>query len=349
VTEVWYATREMVMGAPDVKETAYAAPEIDRALGSASEVVEKETHRRFYPRLGVEGFDWPQPYSRSWRLWLDGREVISVDSIVSGGVALAEDEFLLRRSDGRDEPPYTHIEIDLSRGGAWSAGSTHQNAIQITGLWGYRNDEKPAGALAAAITTTAQTQITVSNAAAIGVGSLIRIDDERMIVTEKRLTDTGQDLGTSLTASGADVIFAIDDASGFTPREVILVDAERMLIVDIAGNNLIVKRAVDGSTLAAHSTADIYALRSLTVERGVLGTTAATHLNAAPIARHEPPSLVRDLTIALALNQPLQESSGYARTSGSGENAREFAGRSLAQLRRDCVEAHGRRMRARAV
>ena len=79
---------------------------------------------------------------------------------------------------------------------------------------------------------------------------------------------TAQQNNVTISASG----------SGFNVGEVILVDSERMLIVDIAGNYLTVKRAWDGSVLAIHSTgADIYTLRLLTVTRGALGTTAGTH------------------------------------------------------------------------
>ncbi|WP_062434976.1 hypothetical protein [Herbidospora daliensis] len=348
MTEVWYVTREAVVAAPDIKETAQANAQVGRAIETSSRTVEALCHRRFYPLREVRAFDWPQPYSRSWRLWLDGNELLEAHSITSGGVTLAPSEYLLRRSDGR-EGPATHIEIDLSQGGAWSAGSTHQRAILIDGTWGSWSAAVLAGSLAGAVATTDGTQITVANGSGVGVGDLLRVDDERMIVTDRRLADTGQDLGTALTASAADTMFAVADGAVFAPGEVLLIDAERMMVLDVAGDNLVVKRAFDGSVLAAHSTADIYAPRSLTVARGVLGTTAATHASATPIARHTPPPLVRDLSLAGAVNQLLQESSGYARTSGSGENAKEYGGRGLAKLREDCIRAHGRRLRARAI
>ena len=49
-----------------------------------------------------------------------------------------------------------------------------------------------------------------------------------------------------------------------------------MLITDIAGNNLIVKRQKSGSTLAAHTGSTIYAPRQVTITRGDLGTTAGS-------------------------------------------------------------------------
>ncbi len=95
-----------------------------------------------------------------------------------------------------------------------------------------------------------------------------------------------------------------------------------MLITDIAGNVLTVKRAWDGSVLATHVGATVYAPRLLTVVRGVLGTAAATHLNGAAVAVHAVPGLVRELAVAEALNLFLQESAGYARTVGEGDSLR---------------------------
>lgn len=172
-----------------------------------------------------------------------------------------------------------------------------------------------------------------------------------MIVTGKTLSDTGQDLGgPGLAAQANAVTVPVTTGSAYAVDEVILVDAERMLITDIAGNNLVVKRAWDGSVLAAHASgADIYAPRTLTVRRGVLGTEAAAHGQGEEIARHEVPGLITDLCVALALNQTLQEGSGYARVSGSGENQKEFTGRGIRLIRDDAVRAYARRARARAV
>jgi hypothetical protein len=132
--------------------------------------------------------------------------------------------------------------------------------------------------------------------------------------------------------------------------EVILIDSERMLVVDVAGTVLTVKRAWDGSVLATHANpSDIYAPRTLTVVRGDLGTTAATHSTALTIYRHLVPGLVRDLAIAEAMSTLLQEGSGYARTAGSGENEREVSGRGVKGLRDDVYWAFGRKARKSAI
>jgi len=123
-----------------------------------------------------------------------------------------------------------------------------------------------------------------------------------------------------------------------------------MRVDDIAGNTLVVTRAWDGSTIAAHSVgATVYAPRMLTVQRAALGTTAATHLTSASVYRWDPPGPVRQLCVAEALTDLLQGRSGYARTAGAGENEREATGRGLKDLRERVYVSHGRKARTRAV
>jgi hypothetical protein len=136
----------------------------------------------------------------------------------------------------------------------------------------------------------------------------------------------------------------------FAAGETILIDGERMRVDDIAGNTLVVTRAWDGSTIAAHSVgATIYAPRTLTVERGALGTTAATHSSSAAVYRWDAPGPVRQLCVAEAITSLLQGRSGYARTAGTGENEREATGRGLSELRERVYLSHGRKARHRGV
>lgn len=346
---IWYATLEDVKRALDVAETARSNGQVSRVIDSASRSVEGLLKRRFYPQTGTRTKDWPNhQYARAWRLWLDKDELVSVSTLVAGGVTVpAADYFLEPANDG---PPFTHIEIDLDSSSAFAAAGTHQRAISITGVFGHSADEDPAGALAAAIGTTTATTINVTDSEAIGVGDIIKIDNERMIVTGKSMLDTAQNIGGNLTAAVNDVTVAVTTGSAYHVDETILVDSERMLIVDIAGNNLTVKRAWDGSVLAAHTApADIYAPRTLTVTRGAVGTTAATHADATAITRHAVPSLVRDLTIAEAISTLQQETAGYARTAGSGDSEILVGGRGLADIRAQAKAAYGRSARSRAV
>jgi hypothetical protein len=347
-----YASREDVKRALDSKHTARDDAQIDRALEAGRYAVERCTNRVFFPWTGTRYFDWPNhQLARSWRLWLDSNELVSVSALTSGGTTISSSDYFLRRSDNRDEAPYTHIEIDLDSTAAFSAGDTHQRSVAITGVFGYTADQVSAGLLAEALDDS-ETGVDVTNSAAIGVGHIIKVDSERMIVTDKAMLDTLVDIdaGDSLTASTADVSITMSTTTGAPVKdEVILIDSERMLVVDVASTVLTVIRAWDGTTLATHAgSASIFAPRTLTVQRGALGTTAASHSTSTAVFRHAVPGLIRELTIAEALNTLLQETAGYGRPSGQGENSRT-PGQGLQGLREQAYQAFGRKARKKAV
>ncbi|MEU8756214.1 hypothetical protein AB0C88_37580 [Streptomyces chartreusis] len=354
---VWYATRESVMRALDSKLTARNAGQIDRALESASRDVESLCHRVFYPEIDTRYFDWPDSqYGTPWRLWLDDSELVSLTSLSSGGVAIDLADVLLEPN--RSGPPYNRIELNTGTSAAFGGGSTHQRDVTATGLWaGCALTETTIGALTAAVATTTATSLTVNAAASaeLGIGSVLRVDSERMLVTGRTMTDAGQNVGGSgLTAQQNSVTLAVSDGTAFAVDEILLVESERMLIVDIAGNNLTVIRAWDGSVLAAHTAGtDIYAARTLTVRRSALGTTAATHVDASQVVRWDPPGLVKDLVIAEAMNRVTNEQAGYARTrratGGLSSGNQTLAARDLPALREQVYDAHARKGRTRGV
>jgi len=348
----FYATREEIKAELDVRETARSNTRIDRALADATEAVHGLTHRVFYPVVETRRFDWPpRAGATPWILRLDSNELISVTSLTSGGTAIAPGDYLLRRADDRAEPPYTRIEINLGSDASFGGGDTYQQDIAVTGLFGYRNDETSVGTLAAPVVSTTATTITVDGpaSAALGVGSLLRIDDERMVVTGRSQLDTGQGFGDSMNKDNSDVSIGAANGGAYAVGEVILRDSERMLITEIAGNTISVIRAWDGSVLAAHADSAIYAPRILTVARGALGTTAATHTSGTAVQQWQAPGPVRQLCVAEALVDLLQGRSGYARTAGSGENERETSGKGLADLRARVYTSHGRKARMRSV
>lgn len=350
-----YTTRESVKAALDVAETARNNTQIDRAIDAGADSIWGLTRRKFYPTLATRKFDWPNfQLARPWRLWLDSNELISATSVVSGGVTIPPSNYLLRRSDDVQAPPYTFIEINLGTSSSWSGGvTTPQQSIVITGVWGSAGattDEASAGTTAAAVIDANVNSVDVGDSAAVGVGDLLRIDTERVQVTGKQMLTTTQTLSGNLTALASNTLVGVTNGALFAIGETVLIDAERMLVEDIAGNSLVVQRGWDGSVLAAHTAAAVvYAPRRLIVRRGVLGTTAAAHLIAASIWRHEAPPLIRELNLAEAVTTLLQESSGWARTAGAGDNVRESTGKGLADLRAQVVATYGRKARTVAI
>lgn len=349
---IWYATREDVMRAVDSKETARNAAQIDRGLEAASRSIEALCHRTFYPVAATRYFDWPNSQRAApWRLWLDANELVTVTAVTSGGTAISTADVLLEPN--AYGPPYNRLELNIGSDAAFGGGSTHQRDIAVTGLYGYRDDETQVGTTAEALDSS-ETGMDVDGAtsAAIGVGSILRVDSERMTVTDRAMLDTGQNLGGNLDAKASTVTVPVASGAAFARDEVVLIDAERMLIVDIAGNNLIVKRGWDGSVLAAHTTgADVYAPRTLTVRRGALGTTAASHNTAAAVYRWDPPGPVQTLAIAEVLNTMGLEQASYSVVLRAGETGGERSRdlRGLQALRAQVYASHGRKARLRGV
>lgn len=344
----WYTTREVVKAAADNKAAAVSDAQIDRLIDASSRHVERLCHRNFAPWTGTRYFAWPTLDGTTFAtgLYLGESALISLTSITSDGDTISpSDVFLEPNADG---PPYTRLELDERTTASFSGGAAQRN-IAVTGLFGYQNDEIPAGAATVALSPT-DTTLTVTNGAATNVGATLRIDSERLTVVGKTHVDTGADLAGDLAAQANAVTLTLTGDIGAQTGETLLVDGERMLVVDAAGTSVTVTRSVDGSTLAAHALgASVRAFRSLGVTRAALGTTAAAHADDAPIQRWLPPALVESLTIAETLNGLSQESSAYARVLGSGDNQREARGAGLMSLRKDTYDTHGRKARHWAV
>lgn len=346
---VWYCTREDVKSALDFAETARNNLRVDRAIEAASRSLEGLTLRKFYPQLATRTFDWPdRSGSRPWRLWLNRDELVSVTTLTAAGVAIAAADFFLRPDTG---PPFTHVEIDLASAASFSAAGTHQRAISITGEYGYRADVERVGALTAQLAADLNASASMSwDTSDIGVGDLLKIDSEWMTVSSRSMVDTTQNTGGALTASMADVTVPVTNGASFIADAVLLIDSERMLVVDVAGNNLTVKRAYDGTVLAAHNSGvDIYTLTGAALTRAQLGTTLAVHASGAVVYRLLVPGPIRALCVAESINTLQQESSGYGQVVGAGDNARDAAGAGLEGLRADVRKTYGRRARVRSV
>jgi hypothetical protein len=354
MTGIFYATREDVRSALSSASTARSDAQIDRAIETGSRAVDDLCQRDFAPVLDTRYFDWPSPARpRAWRLWLDRNEVISVDSLTTAGVVIPDTDYYLEPVNAG--PPYNRIETRLDRPSAFQAGSTHQRAIGVTGLFGYQDTAAPAGTLTAGITSTTQTSISVSDPATVGVGALLRVGDERLIVTDKTIGDTGQTLAADLAAKKDVVLVGVQDGTSFHRGDTITIGPETMLVRAVAGNQLTVDRAYDSTLLAAHTAGDaIWAATALTVTRAAAGTTAATAASGAAVTVWVPPAQARTLTIAEAMAELLQEQAGYARTvraqAGTGVRSVAAVSSELVTLRQQVAASRlCRKVRTRAV
>lgn len=354
---VVYATREEVQDAFDVREAAHRSAQIDRAILSASDDIDGWLNRHKHglaPVRATRYFDWPgNNYSSAQRIWFDENELISAEVITAGPAAMTPGDYFLEPVNSG--PPFTYVEINRNSSGSFSNLGTAQRAVSITGLWGYTDDQLPAGTLAGALNAS-QTSVNISDGSVIGVGSLILVGTERMNVVGKTGLDTTYSLTADLTGLSSARTVGIPPGAEFSIGETIIVGAERMRIIDRTNDSLTVLRGYDGSVLDDHTTGDdIYALRTLTVERGARGTTAASHDLGDPITRWDVPDLVRALCVAEAITRLEQEFSAYGARVYSDEAERDssgtevVAGRGLTDIRKSAARRYKRKFRKRAV
>jgi hypothetical protein len=346
----WYATVEDVSRALGAKSTAYADHDLRRAVEAGSADVDDVVQwisGAFRPIRKTIYREWPPRQTTDYyRLWLDANPLLSVEALTSGGATIAPADFFLEPQEYG--PPYTRIEIDRGSSASFSyTDATPQRAVGILGLWGLGDDRAAAGALAGGIDDSVTT-IVVTDGSSIGTGEHLVIEDERLEVTARGWSSADVLDAAGLAESKAATTVPLVSGTVFAD-ELLLVDGERMRVVDVAGTTAVVRRAQDGSVLAAHAgAAVVYARRSLTVVRGARGTTAAAHPDTTAIERHVVPGDANALCVASALVTHLQETTAYAREIGA-QGATTKIGEGLDKLREQVAANYGRQCRMRVV
>lgn len=380
VTTPCYCSREDAQRAISFHDglTSQVAGAADRAIQSAARNIEGHLHRLFYPDDDTRMFAWPNyQYEAPWRLSLGRNDLLQVTSLQTGygdsnAVTIGLNQFFLCPQDRKPGWPFRWLELDRATTAYFGASDTPQRSVQITGTWGFTADADSVTTLSAAATDTAAT-VTVADGSQTGVGDLLILgygtgtpaypgdalehagflgayEGERVIVSDKASTDSGLTLSSGCTTDASSDNELTASGTGLNQGEVLLVDAEQMLVLSVSGDVSIVQRAWNGTVLATHSGgATISAYRSLTVLRGQLGTTAVAQASGQTVYKHRVPSLVRDLAIAESVNRVLQETSGYARTVGGPDIAKPAPGIALADLWAEAETAYGRKARLGAI
>lgn len=349
VYEPCYCTREDVKSAADILQTADYNVHVDSAIQAAAADVRRLCKRRFHNVDETNYWNWPNfQYAYPWRIWFDERELadvtVNVPVVTTGSTVIPAGAIFW--GPWNYSPPFTFLELDRSQSYSFGLGDTPQRDVSITGTFGYWIQSKAAGTLAADAGGSDAT-ITVSDSSVVGVGDTITIGSERMLVSDRALTDTGVAFTGLTEALANDNVLTVPDGTAFAVGEVLGFDSELCLITNIIGDNLTLIRAWDGSSLAAHTSGDIYAARQLSVLRGGFGTAAASHTSGDAITALIYPGQVRELAIAESLNYVAQKSATYARTLAAQSSAVPGAG--LPDLRARVYEAFGRKARQRVI
>ena len=345
-----YCSREDVKSASDILQTADYNAHIDSAIQSATDDVNRLCNRRFWNEDTTAYWDWPSyQYAYPWRIWFDAAELadvtVNVPVVTTGGQVIPAGQILW--GPWNYAPPFTYLELDRSTSAAFGVGDTPQRDVAIAGTFGYWINSRPAGALAA-LADAGDVTITVTDSSVTGVGDTLTIGSERLLVSDKAYADTGlaQTGSGCTTDSAADNLLAVTGA-GISAGELLQLDAEVMLAVSVTGTNVTVIRSYDGSVLATHSGAEVYAGRLLTVLRGQFGTAAASHADSAPATALLIPPAVHELAIAYSQVYVAQKSSAYARFLA--ENTSAIPGQGLPALEDRVNARYGRKARTRVI
>jgi len=346
--DIWYCTREDLQFSTDTYYSSAINTQIDIVIASASRKAESRElcNRVFYPTFNATKYmDWPaNPRSKSWRLWAEGFDIISVDTLVVADQTVSSADFFLEPVNAG--PPYYAIEMKKDGDTAsFSSSATSQRAVEITGTFGYTATTVSIGTITANIDTS-ETAVSLSTPLNWGVGSLLVVGAEWMRIIDRAWGDTTVDATNSLTAASNDRTLLVGSTATFLPGQLLRMNAETLRVETVdSATQLTVTRAVHGSVLAAHSTDSLYAQNDATVERAILGTTATSHSSGDAVSAWEVPSVLRTYVIAEATVMLQQQASAYGRTIGAGDGAREARGAGLASERMALRDSYRRRSR----
>lgn len=273
----------------------------------------------------------------------DGRDelliapTISVSAVKDDGVALAlTTDYVLRNLTHKNplwaNGPYTCLErINVG----WS------DEVEVTGQCGKWNETQSLGETVTQGTDSTPI-IAVTDGSKLSPGMVLKIGDEQELVTG--IYGSPTELASLINMSGgmteSDDEMTIDNGVELKEGETIRIDLEKMLVLQIAGNVIAVKRGWANTKLATHADdSAIYVYRTYSVDRGVNGTTAAAH-GAVAAYRYMVPRDVRELCKQIAVLIKRKADAGYAGKVGGGPDGEIFYYNEFPRTQMAEVESH---------
>jgi len=177
VTRHTYATREQLRAAGSAWNAQTDDDLADRLVETHSAKVDELFHRRFYPLVATRRYDWPsRGQASSSILWLDD-DLLEVLQFTASGSAVTD---YVLGPETLDAGPFDRIELEAGA----SFGTGGLRALEVEAVWGYTRDEVAVGTLSDGINDTA-TSLTLTAGGVVGVGDLLHIGDERILVTDR--------------------------------------------------------------------------------------------------------------------------------------------------------------------
>lgn len=222
--------------------------------------------------------------------------------------------------------PYLGIEL-LTDGAISKWCDDDPDSVQIPCRAGlYERSESISATVQDNPQSDSQTTLKVDDGGRVSPGMCLLIGGEQELVT-----GWGDPTENITTLNGAvtstqDVI-TLTSVAGIFIGEIIRVDFEQMRVKDkrTGSNQVYVDRGWNKTGMVTHTTStqvDVY--RTVTVERGINGTTAAQHIQNAAISRYYAPEDIAKLTIEIATLMMNKAGSNYAGRTGNEEVGTAF-------------------------
>lgn len=277
-------------------------------------------------RTIVDEIGWYLPVTQTVKMRGNGRQylypyppVLSLTSITNDGTALTENSDFVFMRQAWDNGPYLGLErlSDAANFSEWCLEDP--DSVQMTGMFGLYSRAQATGATLSATISAAATEMTVSNGSKVSPGMDLLLDSEQMLVTGwGDPTASATTLAAALDATSSQV--SLTSAAGLNTGELLRVDFEDMRLHRKKDNTGLVVRNWNNTGQAAHLIAaavDVY--RTVSIERGVNGTTAASHTSGAAVSRYMVPDNVLKLVKKMSILGMNQSRSNYAGRSGDAE------------------------------
>lgn len=245
--------------------------------------------------------------------------LLAISTIVNDSDTLTTLDYILKPDDGFwPNGPFGQLLVDPDAT-LLSCWFDEENGVVITGRWGKYERSADTGANVDDTTQQNSSQLTlkVDNGAKVSPGMVLLIGSEQELVT-----GWGDPTASITTLNGAvsatDETITLANGALVNVGEVLRVDFEQMKIKDKRTHQCSVTRSWNGTGRVSHLTAtavDVY--RTVNVERGMNGTTAAVHANAVDIHRYFVPDDMQYLTKEIATLIVNKAKGGYQGQSGN--------------------------------
>lgn len=213
--------------------------------------------------------------------------------------------------------PYSGLQAVRYNGGTLGAWACLPAQNVIAGHWGMYEATEALGVNITSASASDTTLTVLDGSMACG-GMVMLVESEQILVLERGAASNST---ATLSADCTDTAEELTLSNGSLVKagEIVRVGFEQMQVIEVQTNQVLVSRGYAGSRRASHTSGTaVYVYRTFSVRRGVNGTTAATHSSAAAYV-YRPPEDVNYLCRQIAALMIKKAQTGYVGRGGNDD------------------------------